>query len=145
MSLASDPQLPNDLRWLLTLGLFHLQPWFLFRQRDEYTFASNAFTNEDIRHRSVLTFARRHDCDDFAGLEIVDGHVTSRVICFHPVFATPPSPVSEPRTWDICCGTYRDVFAFLSDVVAPAMREWASVDDATDIAPDWRQGTKDVG
>lgn len=144
-SLASDPQLPNDLRWLLALRLFHLQPWFLFRHRDEYSFASVAFAREDLDHRSVLTFARRHDCDDFAGLEIVDGRVTSRVIYFHPVFGSSSSPVREPRTWDICCGTYPDVFAFLSHVVAPAMRDWAVCSDATEIAPDFRDDQKVVG
>lgn len=138
--MVSDTDLPNDLRWLVALGVFHLQPWFLFRHRDEYEFASNAFAAEDIVHRSVITFARRHDCDDFAGLEIIDGRVTSRVIYFHPVFGS-SSPVREPRTWDICCGTYADVFAFLSDVVVPAMRDWSSCDDASEIEPDYR-GTR---
>jgi hypothetical protein len=145
-SLATDPLLPNDLRWLLALRLFHLQPWFLFRHRDEYEFASHAFANEDMEHRTVLTFARRYDCDDFAGLEIVHGSVTSRMIYFHPVFNSSVSPVSEPRrTWDICCGTYPDVFAFLSDVVVPAMRDWALCSDASEIDPDYRDDQQNIG
>lgn len=132
-SLESDPRLPNDLRWLMALRLFHLQPWFLFRHRDEYQFASTAFANEDVQHRAVLTFARRHDCDDFAGLEIVDGSVTSRVIYFHPVFGSSTLPVPDPRKWDICWGTYPDVFAFLSEVIVPAMRDWALCSDASEI------------
>lgn len=142
--LATDPELPNDLRWLLALGIFHLQPWFQFRARDEYDFATRAFAEEDVSRRWVLTFARRHDCDDFAGLEIVDGKITSRVIYFHPVFGSSSIAETNSRTWDICCGTYPDVFGFLADVVAPAMRDSALCADAADIEPDWRS-TPDGG
>ena len=82
--LATDPELPNDLRWLLALGSIHLQPWFLFRARYEYDFATKAFAEEDVARRSVLTCARRHDGDDLAGLEIVDGTITSRAVYFSP-------------------------------------------------------------
>lgn len=135
--LADDESLPNELRWLIALRVYHLQPWFISRQGNEYEFASTAFGNEDINNRAVFTFARRQDCDDFAGLEIVDGVIRPNVIYFHPVFGSGPTPA--PRTWDIVCGEYEDVFAFLSDVIAPAMRDWALTEDAADIDYDYRE------
>ena len=134
--LASDNTLPNELRWLIAMHVHHLHPWFVFRQRNEYEFASTAFGHDDINNRTVLTFARRHDCDDFAGLEIIDGDVRPNVIYFHPVFGSGPTPA--PRTWDIVCGEYPDVFAFLADVIAPAMRDCALTEDAADIDYDYR-------
>jgi hypothetical protein len=70
--------------------------------------------------------------------------VTSRVIYFHPVFGSSTLPVPDPRKWDICCGTYPDVFAFLSEVIVPAMRDWALCSDATEIDSDYRDD-KNVG
>ena len=133
--LVADLTLPNDLRRLLALNIFDLLPWYLFRQKETFAFASKAFANEDIKRRSVLTFASRQDCDDFAGLQIVDGRITSRVIYFHPVFgpASSAEAANNDRTHNICMGTYPDVFSFLSEVIVRDMRECAAREDATEI------------
>jgi hypothetical protein len=126
-----DPTWPNALRWFLAQGLFSFTPWHFVRKADEMAFAANAFGREDVSHREVFVFARRQDCDDFAGLELVDGNITNKVLCFHPVFADSSKP--SPRTWQIVSATYEDVFEFVGQRVAPDMRDWALTEDAADL------------
>jgi hypothetical protein len=76
-------------------------------------------------------FAHRQDCDDFAGLEVIDGKFTDRVICFHPVFGS--STVESPRNWNIVSETFDDVFEFVSGRVIPDMKDWSSAEDAADL------------
>lgn len=93
-------------------------------------FAAKAFEREDMGRRKVFTFASRQDCDDFAGLEIVDGKVTDTVLYFHPVFNI---GASLSLDWDIVIDSYPDVFDFVSRRVIPAMKDWATVEDASDL------------
>lgn len=125
-----DPKWPNALRWLLVQGLTHFTPWHLIRSPEEMAFASRAFAREDVAEGQVFVFARRQDCDDFAGLEIRHGVLTDRVICFHPVFASGLS--QTPRTWNIVQETFEDMFEFLTKRVVPDMKDWASVEDASE-------------
>jgi hypothetical protein len=129
-----NPNWPNALRWLLVHDLHQFRPWQLFRQPDEYSSAARAFEREDVSRGKVLAFASRQDCDDFAGLEIVDGQVTQKVICFHPVFGS--ATADSPRTWNIVQETHEDVFEFLSRRVLLDMKEWASTADAGEYASD---------
>ena len=132
-------ELPNQLRWLSACGVRHFQPWYLLTEVEEYASASRQFAAEDVKGRRVFTFARRHDRDDFAGLLIRRGVVTDEVIGFHPVFGgTKHALPVRKRAWDIVTSTHRDVFAFFAGVVLPDARDWASVENAADLEPDWR-------
>jgi hypothetical protein len=122
---------PNALRWFLCQELVHFTPWHFFTEPDEFGFAAQAFAREDVGRGQVFVFARRQDCDDFAGLEIHDGKIMNRVIYFHPVFGV--SQNESPRTWNIVCETFDDVFEFVSRRVITDMKEWASDEDAQDF------------
>ncbi|MBN1186807.1 MAG: hypothetical protein JXB49_31305 [Bacteroidales bacterium] len=120
---------PNALRWFLIQNLHSFTPWHLISNVDDFKGAAKAFEREDIKNRKVFVFASRQDCDDFAGLEVVDGKITDKVIYFHPVFS---SDVSD-RNWDIVCSQYEDVFDFMSKQVMDDMKDWALTEDANDL------------
>ncbi|WP_322405472.1 hypothetical protein [Massilia luteola] len=122
---------PNSLRWFLTQGLTSFTPWHFMQTPDEMAFAANAFRREDVSNGEVFVFARRQDCDDFAGLELVGGRVTEKVVYFHPVFSD--SSKGSPRTWNIVITTYEDVFEFVAQRVVPDMKDWALTEDARDL------------
>lgn len=126
-----NPAWPNALRWFLVQDLTSFTPWHFINEPDEIAFAADVFRREDVSGGDVFVFARRQDCDDFAGLELVDGRVTDRVVYFHPVFAD--SSRSSPRTWNIVNTTYDDVFAFVAQRVIPDMSDWALVEDAANL------------
>lgn len=126
-----DSAWPNALRWFLSQGLTSFTPWHFIQTPDEMTFAADAFRREDVSNGKVFVFARRQDCDDFAGLELVGGDVTDKVVTFHPVFGE--SSKSSPRTWNIVTTTYDDVFEFVAQCVVPEMKDWALTEDATDL------------
>ncbi len=129
-----NPNWPNALRWLLVHDLHQFRPWQLFRRPDEMESAARAFAREDVSRGQVLVFASRQDCDDFAGLEIVAGRVTDKVICFHPVFGA--TTAESPRTWNIVQETFEDVFDFLAKRAVPDMKEWALTEDASEYLGD---------
>ena len=124
-----DNQWPNALRWFLSQGLLSFTPWHLLNDPSEYEFASMAFEREDPSEGKVFVFASRQDNDDFAGLEIIKGKVTDRVICFHPVF----SHGVPDRKWNIVSAVFEDVFEFMSKQVIPDMKDWAITEDASDL------------
>jgi hypothetical protein len=126
-----DPAWPNALRWFLARNLTSFIPWHFIQEPDEMAFGANAFRREDVDHGEVFAFARRQDCDDFAGLALVDGGISNKVLCFHPVFSDSFKPC--PRTWNIVSATYDDVFAFVAQCVVPDMKDWALTEDATDL------------
>ncbi len=126
-----DPNWPNSLRWFLTQGLIHFAPWQFIQTPDEMAFAARAFQREDAGDSDVFVFARRRDCDDFAGLQVVGGRVTEKVVCFHPVFGD--TCKASPRTWNIVSANYEDVFEFVAQCVVPDMKDWALTEDATDL------------
>lgn len=128
-----DPLWPNALRWFLVQHLYHFTPWHFIQEPSELEFAANAFRREDVQGSEVFVFARRQDCDDFAGLEIVNGKVTDKVIYFHPVFASSTLSDARERTWNIVCDTFADVFDFVSQRVVPDMKEWVEHEDASDL------------
>ena len=120
---------PNALRWFLSQNLHSFTPWHLLQEPDEFEFAADAFKCEDKMGRRTFVFASRQDCDDFAGLEILDGKITDKVLCFHPVFGAS----SPDRTWDIVNAEFKDVFDFTAQQVIPDMKDWALTEDANDI------------
>ena len=126
-----DSAWPNALRWFLTQRLTSFTPWHFIQTPDEMSFAANAFLREDASSGEVFVFARRQDCDDFAGLELVGGRITERVVHFHPVFAD--SSKSSARTWNIVTAMYDDVFEFVAQCVVPEMKDWALTEHATDL------------
>ncbi|MDQ1061274.1 hypothetical protein [Stenotrophomonas sp. SORGH_AS_0282] len=126
-----DPAWPNALRWFLSQGLARFTPWHFLSDASDFAFASRAFQREDVSGGEVFVFASRQDCDDFAGLLIVDGRITDRVVYFHPVFADSSQP--SPRTWNIVCDAYEDVFEFVKARVIEDMKEWALFEDAADL------------
>ena len=126
-----DPTWPNSLRWFLAQDLTSFTPWHFITEAAERDFASEAFRREDVNCGEVLAIARRQDCDDFAGLEVVDGRITEKVIYFHPVFGD--GSRQSPRTWNIVIGSFEDVFEFVRRRVVPDMKDWAREEDAADL------------
>ncbi len=92
---------------------------------------AKVFRREDVNKGEVFVFACRQDCDDFAGLELLDGEITDKVIYFHPVFGDSSQP--SPRTWNIVIDVYANVFDFVAQRVIPDMQDWALVEDASDL------------
>ncbi len=119
----------------LTIQLSHDQnlqsfvPWQLIGAPAEFDSVATAFENEDIKNRKVFVFASRQDNDDFAGLEIVNGIITDKVLYFHPVFS---SGVSDSE-WDIVDSAFEDVFEFMSKQIIPDMKDWAITEDASEL------------
>jgi hypothetical protein len=124
-----DNKWPNALRWFVSQNLHSFTPWHFFTDPLEYAFAAKAFEREDISNEKVFVFSGRQDCDDFAGLEIIEGKLIDRVIYFHPVFSTIPSD----RNWNIVNGVFEDVFEFVANQVIPDMKDWALTEDANDL------------
>lgn len=120
---------PNALRWFIAQDLHSFTPWHFLKEPHEYEFAAKAFENEDTSNGKVFVFAGRQDCDDFAGLEIIDGKISDKVIYFHPVFST---GVSD-RKWNIVNNAYDDVFDFVAKQVVPDMKDWALTEDTKDL------------
>ena len=122
-------RLPNALRWFLEQGLCRFTPWHLVSEPSQGESAAKAFCQEDLKKRQVVVFAYRQDCDDFAGLEVVAGLISDRVICFHPSFG------QNVAGWSIVDAEYEDVFEFVAQRVVPDMREWALTEDASCLTP----------
>ncbi|MES9818589.1 MAG: hypothetical protein ABW155_18275 [Candidatus Thiodiazotropha sp.] len=120
---------PNALRWFVSQNLHSFTPWHLLDNATEFEFAAEAFEREDVKGRKVFVFASRQDNDDFAGIEIVDGKFTNKVIYFHPVF----SNGSSDKSWDIVSALYEDVFEFMANQIIADMKDWALTEDAADI------------
>lgn len=120
---------PNSLRYFLVQGLHSFTPWHIFDYEEEFASAASAFEKEDVDSRKVFVFASRQDNDDFAGLEIVDGKITDKVIHFHPTFSSSESN----RSWNIVDGEFSDIFEFMSKQVMPDMKDWALTDDASEL------------
>jgi len=64
---------------------------------------------------------------------ILDGKITDKVIYFHPVFASSATNELPSNTWSIVCDEYEDVFEFFAKRVVPDMKDWALVEDASDL------------
>jgi len=96
-------------------------------------FAARAFSREDVQNGEVFVFARRQDCDDFAGLEVIARKVTDRVILFHPVFSAHEQSAPSLRSWNIVTEVFDDVFDFVAARVVPDMKDRAQTDDASDL------------
>ena len=126
-----NPTWPNALRWFLAQDLTSFTPWHFIVESSEMAFAANAFQREDVRNGEVFVFARRQDCDDFAGLELINGRTSDRVIYFHPVFDD--SSRASPRTWNIVIATFDDVFEFVTQRVIPDMKDWALTEDVANL------------
>ena len=128
-----DSRWPNALRWFLSQNLSSFTPWHLIENPSDCEFAAKVFRREDINKGEVFVFARRQDCDDFAGIEIIEGKFTNKVIHFHPVFASSSTTELQKRGWNIVCGVFDDVFDFVAKQVVPDMKDWALVEDASDL------------
>lgn len=122
-----NPNWPNSLRWFLVQRLEHFTPWHFIPEPSFGDHASRAFSREDVAGRKVFVFAYRQDCDDFAGLEVIAGRFTDRVLCFHPSFGT------NVPGWQIVDATFDSVFDFVAQRVVPDMQDWAAGEDAGEL------------
>ena len=120
---------PNALRWFLVQNLESFTPWHFLENEGDFEFAANAFQRESLSDSRIFVFASREDNDHFAGLEIVDGNITDKVIVFHPSF----SAHSNEKNWDIVNQVFGDVFDLVSELVIPDMKMWALTEDASEI------------
>ena len=113
-----DGPLPLAYRWLLAHGLIHFKPWHLVVDLGDGGACRAAFRIEAAFQRDVLPFARRRDNDNTAGIEIIGGRCTDRVIAFHPSYdGRPNSHLIEAE--------FEDLWSFLSRQVVDDMRWWA--------------------
>ncbi|MDJ1483745.1 hypothetical protein QNI16_24815 [Cytophagaceae bacterium YF14B1] len=120
--------LPNAFRWFVGQNLVSFEPWHFCSQLDEFTFATQRFQLENPAKRELITILRRHDRDDFAGFEIKDNQICENVIYYHPSF--------HNTQWNIICGEYKNLFAFVQKVVLPDMEEWTSTENAEEYFND---------
>ena len=109
-------QPPLSYRWLRANGVTRLVPWHFIDETEGHK-ASLQFAREHPGGGKLWTFARRQDCDDFAGFRIVDGQVTDEVIYYHPSFQGGPNSY-------IISGTYPDLWTFLLEVVVSDTATW---------------------
>ncbi len=117
---------PLSYRWARANGVRKLVPWH-FMDGDEGLPADNQFKKERTDLRVVRTFARRQDCDDFAGFLVVDGQTTDRVVCFHPSFAGTPNEFMIDREFE-------NFWAFVTEVVIPDTQDWSTEEDISGLA-----------
>jgi hypothetical protein len=87
--------------------------------------ADEQFKKERIDSREVRTFAKRQDCDDFAGFLVVNGVTTDRVLYFHPSF-------TSTRNEYMITSEHEDFWEFFRDVVIPDTKDWGSKADLKD-------------
>lgn len=118
-------QPPLSYRWLRANGVTQLVPWH-FIDESEGRQASLQFAKEHPNGGVLFTFARRQDCDDFAGFRIVDGRITEEVVYYHPLFHDGPNP-------HIISVTHSDHWAFLRDVVISDTAVWFTDEDIDDL------------
>ena len=112
------PNWPLSYRWARANGLHKMLPWH-FLNEDDGLAADAQFKKERNDLREVRTFARRQDCDDFAGFLIVDGAISDHVIYFHPSF--------EGKKNDyMISGEYVSFWSFVKDVVIEDTIDWES-------------------
>ncbi|MDB6067882.1 MAG: hypothetical protein JWR26_4090 [Pedosphaera sp.] len=113
-----DIEWPISLRWARANGLTKLIPWH-FLADGEGASADEQFKKERIDLREVRTFAKRQDCDDFAGFLVVNGKITDCVLYFHPSFGS-------TRNAYMVNSEHESFWEFLRDVVIPDTEDWAS-------------------
>ncbi len=101
-----------------------LVPWH-FISPEQGAAVSHRFSIEHPEGGTVLTFAQRQDCDDFAGFVFRDGTVMDEVIYFHPSWSSGPNAY-------LVNGRYPDFWAFFTEVVIPDSRDWMTEEDLPD-------------
>lgn len=111
-------QWPLSFRWARANGLTKLVPWHFLADADG-SFADEQFKKERTDSREIRTFAKRQDCDDFAGFVVAAGIITDRVVCFHPSFASTPNR-------HMVDGEYDTFWDFLRNVVIRDTTDWES-------------------
>ena len=116
---------PISYRWARANGLGKLLPWH-FLDDSEGLFADAQFKKERTDSREVRTFARRQDCDDFAGFLIIDGVISDHVVYFHPSFA-------DKRNEYMISGEYVSFWLFFKDVVIRDTIDWESEESLKDL------------
>lgn len=118
-------KLPLEFRWLKANGFKGFVPWCLLDQpgheglRKEYQLE----TGEDF-----YPIARRQDCDDVAGFEVVNGEILSKVINTHLTWSGKYELEGYPIREE-----YKDMFEWLMHDVIPNTWEWMSEEDLEDI------------
>jgi hypothetical protein len=103
--LLTGPQsqeLPVGYRWLVLKGLVDLCPWYLIEEQED----AEIFRGELLREiaspnisliEDWFPFARRYDCDDFAGFVIEEGNVKPEVVVVHLTFTRHPRNALHSR------------------------------------------------
>ena len=109
---------PISYRWARANGLSKLVPWHFLDDLEGLS-ADAQFLKERTDSREVRTFARRQDCDDFAGFLIIDGLISGHVIYFHPSF-------SGTRNEYMISGEYDSFWSFFKDLVIRDTIDWES-------------------
>lgn len=115
-------RMPNAYRWFIGQGLMSFTPWHFESELKEDSSIARQFEIETQSDRSIIIIMRRQDCDDFAGLEIIDDKVCDNVIHFHPAFDGNPDH-------EIIKGEYENLFEFFKEIVLNDFEEWTLTDD----------------
>ena len=121
---------PNALRWFLSQDLHHFAPWRLLEKHQQFEFHTESVEDDGPpRKGTIFVFARRDDNGDFAGLQMVDGIITERVICFHPLI-----PTHDPNQGlNVVSAIYENVFDFVAYKIIDDMKQQAQQVDASEL------------
>ena len=118
-------KLPLEFRWLLAHDFKGFTPWHLIDENllNAYRAEFQKETGQDF-----YPFARRQDCDDFAGFRLENGEITSEVVVVHLTWSgrleAPYNPITHIR---------KDAFEWLREDVLPETAMWVSEEDLEDI------------
>jgi len=122
-------KLPVGYRWLVLKGLIDLCPWYLIEEQRQ----AEGFQDELLREiaspnispiKDWFPFARRHDCDDFAGFVIEDGQIKPEVVVIHLTFAGHPERPPWPSL-----RRFSTLWSWLQAEVIPAWEEWVNEEE----------------
>lgn len=126
-------ELPVGYRWLVLKGLVDLCPWYLIEEQR----AAEGFRHELLREiaspnispiEDWFPFARRQDCDDFAGFVIGDEQVKPEVVVAHLTFTHHPerSPFPIMRR-------FPTLWSWLQTEVVPAWEAWVNEETVKEL------------
>ncbi|MCP4154436.1 MAG: hypothetical protein GY757_42320 [bacterium] len=121
----NDIKLPLVYRWLKANGFKGFAPWYLIEESDREGLRKEY---QKETGKDVLPIARRQDCDDIAGFEIMDGQITQRVVSVHLSWIGKREKKGFPSEI-----IYNDMFEWLTKEIIPDTSEWMSEEELADL------------
>ena len=121
-------KLPLEYRWLKANGFSGFEPWNLLDESD-----GDGLRNEYQKEtgNDFYPIARRYDCDDVAGFEVVEGNVKSNVINVHLTWSGSRESDGYPRMTK-----FNTMFDWLKEQVIDDTIDWMSEEELDDLLND---------